>query len=163
MEESEQTQNRTEKNNIATVLAKINVMIQTQEDTKAEVRHLRDVVIGNGDSSSILNQVKELQFGQAIAKSDRVRMENQIIKQTECIARIEKDEIEGRGLRKTFNLDQEKILSRLDTIESRQEEHGTLIAAFRNRVIGIVSVLSLLAGAGAGFAIAAKLLGTAVP
>jgi hypothetical protein len=159
MEESKQQPSKLEQANNATILAKINMMMVGQDEVKSEVRHLRDVVIGNGDSSSILNQVKELQFGQAIAKSDRERMEKQIVKQTECIARIEKDEIEGRGLRKTSHLDQEKILKRLDKIEARQEEHGTLIAAFRNRIIGIVAFLSLLAGAGAGFAVAAKFLG----
>lgn len=158
MEESTEPEKIPERANNTTILAKINIMMLGQEEMKGEVRHLRDVVIGNGNSYSILNQVKELQFGQAVAKVDRERMEKQIANQTACITRIEKDEIESKGLRKTFSNDQEKILARLDKIEATQEEHGTLIAAFRNRVIGIVAFLSLLVGAGAGFAVAARFL-----
>lgn len=163
MEELEKLQTSPERASNAAILAKVNAIMLSQEEIKGEVRHLRDVVIGNGNSASLLNQVKQLEFGQAIAKSDRVRMEKQIIVLTECSARIEKDEITSQGLRKNFSNDQERVLIRLDAIETTQKEHGTLIAAFRNRVIGIVAMLSLLAGTGVGFAIAAKLLSAAIP
>jgi len=154
----------------AAILAKVNaimsnqeVLKSSQEEFKDELRHLRQVVIGNGDDSSMLNQIKQLEFGQAVAKSDRERMENQMSDMRGCVSRLEKDELESKAVRNTFGVDQQRILERLDKIETTQEEHGTLIAAFRNRVIGIVAVLSLLAGGGAGFIAAAKLLSAAVP
>ena len=145
------------------ILAQVNMVMDKQEEFGDDLRHMRDVVIGNGDDSSLLHQVKRLEFGQGTAKEDRERMAGQLVELRGCVTRLERDELESKSVRKSFDDDQKKVLERLGTIETTQAEHGTLIAAFRNRVIGIVSVLSLLAGAGAGFAIAAKLLSTAVP
>lgn len=163
MEESKKPNNPTERANIVAILAKQDVMMVNQEELRGELRHLRDVVIGNGDSASLLNQIKQLEFGQAIAKADRERMERQIGKLGECVTRMERDEIATKGNREASDKDQKKILERLDIMEKEQGRQGDLIAAFRNRVIGIVALLSLLAGAGAGFVAAAKFLETAVP
>lgn len=163
MEQSSKPQNNPERASIATVLAKVNMIMTNQDELKGELRHLRDVVIGNGDSSSMLNQIKQLEFGQAVAKDDRERMERQMLELRGCVNRLEREELESRAVRDAFAIDQKRVIHRLDKIETTQGEHGTLIAAFRNRVIGIVAVLSLLAGAGAGFFAAARLLSAAVP
>lgn len=164
MEESKKLEGHPEQANLLLALAnKVDVIMSNQAESRDELRHLRDVVIGNGNSSSMLNQIKQLEFGQAIAKSDRERMENQIGKLNDCVTRIERDEIATKGNREASDKDQKKILDRLDIMEKEQGRQGDLIAAFRNRVIGIVALLSLLAGAGAGFVAAAKFLETAVP
>lgn len=148
---------------LSDIMNKVGLVVTNQEELKIEVNKIRAVVIGNGDSSSILHQVKDLQFKSASAKEDRESMSKQLDKLNNCVRRLERD-----GINETHSIDglsegQDKIIKRLDKMEATQEEQGTLIQAFRNRVIGIVAVLSLLAGAGAGFAAAAKLLSTAVP
>lgn len=164
MEESEKLQGHPEQAQLLLGLAKkVDVIMSSLDGLNGEVRHLRDVVIGNGDSNSMLNQIKQLEFGQAVAKSDRERMERQISKMQDCVMRMEKEEIAQRTMRKSYESDQLEIISRLDAIETEQKEQGDLIAAFRNRIIGIVAVLSLLAGAGGGFVVASRLLQAAVP
>ena len=164
MEESDKLEGHPEQAQLLLGLAKkVDVMMSTLDSFGDELRHLRAVVIGNGDSRSMLNQIKHLEFGQNIAKTDRERMERQIEKLQGCVTRMEKEELDRIAWQKTLDKDQDEILLRLTTIENAQKEQGDLIAAFRNRIIGIVAVLSLLAGAGAGFVAAARLLEAAVP
>ena len=162
MEKSLQPTSQEERGNILLGLAKNQeVIMSNQEEFKGELRHLRDVVIGNGDSSSMLNQIKQLEFGQVIAKSDRERMERHMDSLNKCVGRMERDEIATKGNRKVSDTDQKKILKRLDGIEATQKAQGELIQAFRNRVIGIIAVVSFIS-AGAGFLAAARFLETAV-
>ncbi len=148
---------------LSDIMAKIDIMYKGQGELKLEVNKIRSVVIGNGDEASILNKIQRLQFNADAANKDREGMAVQLVNLTSCVRRLERD-----GINETHSIEglsdgQADIIERLDKMEATQEEQGTLIQAFRNRVIGIVAVLSLLAGAGVGFATAAKLLSTAVP
>jgi len=128
-----------------------------------EVSGLRHVVIGNGDSNSLVNQVHALKLTSDAARKDRDRIERRVNEVADCVGKMERGGIVDSN---TIN----SLAEALQGIKNKQEEQadeleaqGVLIAAFRNRVIGIVAVLSLLAGAGAGFAAAAKLLAAAIP
>ena len=128
-----------------------------------EVSSLRHVVIGNGDSNSLVNQVHELKLTADSARRNRERLERRMNEIADCVGKMEKV-----GYLDTATIN--SLATSLSDIKERQkiqatelEAQGVLIAAFRNRVIGIVAVLSLLAGAGAGFVAAAKLLTAVVP
>ncbi len=149
--------------NLSDIMVKMEAMYSNQEELRLEVGKIRSVVIGNGDASSILNQVQKLQFKAESANKDREGMTVQLANLTSTVRRLERDGINETHSIKGLSNGQTDIIERLDKMEATQEQQGLLIQAFRNRVIGIIAVLSLLAGAGAGFAAAAKLLSTAVP